>query len=88
MSKHFKDGEIFAESQTAKTKTTDIQFNYYGFGSDEYTRKSVNILSAKKDENIKHNFLPMHFEIVVLLSVTVILFPGHLEQPVDPYVSS
>ena len=38
MSKHFKDGEI-----TAKTKTNDIQFNYEGFGSDEYTRKAVNI---------------------------------------------
>jgi hypothetical protein len=43
---------------------------------------------SKIVENIKHNFLPMHFEIVVLLSVTVILFPGHLEQPVEPYVSS
>jgi hypothetical protein len=88
MSKHFKNGEIFVEYQAAKTKPTDIQFNDKGFGSDEYERKAVNILSTKKDENIKHNFLPMHFEIVVLLSVAVILFPGHLEQPVEPYVSS
>ena len=50
--------------------------------------KQLIYLSTKNVENIKHNFLPMHFEIVVLLSVTVILFPGHLEQPVDPYVSS
>ena len=50
--------------------------------------KQLIFFSTKNVENIKHNFLPMHFEIVVLLSVTVILFPGHLEQPVEPYVSS
>ena len=50
--------------------------------------KQLIFFSTKNVENIKHNFLPIHFEIVVLLSVTVILFPGHLEQPVEPYVSS
>ena len=61
-------------------KTTDIQFNY--------KENQLIFFSNKNVENIKHNFLPMHFEIVVLLSVAVILFPGHLEQPVEPYVSS
>jgi hypothetical protein len=45
--------------------------------------KQLIFFSTKNVENIKHNFLPMHFEIVVLLSVTVILFPRHLEQPVE-----
>ena len=50
--------------------------------------KQLIFLSTRNVENIEYNFLPKHFEVVVLLSVTVILFPGHLEQPVDPYVSS